>query len=147
MGELDEFPAVCNKSVQAQSTDIQPPIPDEIFNHSLSEFRELSGREMERLGRLNTPLYKTADSDTLTPISWEQALEIAAKRFQDTAADNTFFYSSGRASNEAGFVLQLLARLYGTNNVTNCSYYCHQATGVGMQSTVGTGTATVELED
>ena len=145
--ELDEFPAVCNKSVQAQSTDIQPPIPDEVFAHTLADFRELSGRDMERMGRLNTPLYKSADSDKLTPISWDKALELSAQRFLETTPERTFFYSSGRASNEAGFVLQLLARLFGTNNVTNCSYYCHQATGVGMQSTVGTGTATVELED
>lgn len=145
--ELDEFPAVCNKSVQAQSTDIQPPIPEEIFEHTLADFRELSGREMERLGRLNTPLYKAAESDQLTPVSWEWALDRASSAFLNSQPERTFFYSSGRASNEAGFVLQLLARLYGTNNVTNCSYYCHQATGVGMQSTVGTGTATVELED
>ena len=34
--ELDEFPSVCNKSVQAQLTDIQPPIPPEVFQHPLS---------------------------------------------------------------------------------------------------------------
>jgi hypothetical protein len=27
VNELDEYPSVCNKSVQAQSTDIQGPIP------------------------------------------------------------------------------------------------------------------------
>ncbi len=145
--ELDEFPAVCNKSVQAQSTDIQPPIPEEVFQYTLNEFKELSGRDMERLGRLNTPLYKSADSQTFSPVTWEWALDYASAHFTATPAERSFFYSSGRSSNEAGFVLQLLARLYGTNNVTNCSFYCHQATGVGMQTTVGTGTATVELED
>ena len=58
-----------------------------------------------------------------------------------------FFYFSGRSSNEAGFLLQLVARLYGTNNVNNCSYYCHQASGVGLTSVTGSGTATVELKD
>ena len=43
--------------------------------------------------------------------------------------------------------MQLFARLYGTNNVNNCSYYCHQASGVGLSSALGTGTATVVLED
>jgi molybdopterin-dependent oxidoreductase alpha subunit len=43
--------------------------------------------------------------------------------------------------------LQLIARLYGTNNVNNCSYYCHQATGVGLQNAIGSGTATISLED
>ena len=145
--ELDEFPSVCNKSIQAQSTDIQPPIPLEIFDHSLDDLKELSGHELEHLGRLNTPLHKKKDADRYTPISWDQALQIAAEKFSQTAPDRSFFYSSGRSSNEAGFLLQLVARLYGTNNVNNCSYYCHQATGVGLGSTIGTGTATVELAD
>ncbi len=45
--ELGEFPSVCNKSVQAQSTDIQPGIPHEIFDHPIADLAELSGREME----------------------------------------------------------------------------------------------------
>lgn len=145
--ELDEFPSVCNKSIQAQSTDIQSPIPNEIFEHSLSELRELSGHELEHLGRLNTPLFKRKNETKYMPIHWQQALQIAAEKFKSTEPEKSFFYSSGRSSNEAGFLLHLMARLYGTNNVNNCSYYCHQATGVGLGSTIGTGTATVELAD
>lgn len=145
--ELDEFPSVCNKSIQAQSTDIQPPIPAELFEHSLADFRDLSAKELEQLGRLDTPLYKSAGADRYQPISWDDALTLAAERFAATEPGRSFFYSSGRSSNEAGFVLQLLARLYGTNNVNNCSYYCHQATGVGLGNVLGTGTATVSLED
>ncbi len=37
--------------------------------------------------------------------------------------------------------------MYGTNNVNNCSYYCHQASGVALASSIGSGTATVTLED
>ena len=145
--EMGEFPSVCNKSVQAQSTDIQPPIPHEVFDHTLPEFRELSAREIERLGRLNTPIYKPAGAARFAPISWDEALALAARRLKAGNPDRSFFYTSGRSSNEAGFIFQLLARLYGTNNVNNCSYYCHQATGVGLGATIGTGTATVELAD
>ncbi|MDA0790089.1 MAG: FdhF/YdeP family oxidoreductase [Proteobacteria bacterium] len=145
--ELGEFPAVCNKSVQAQSTDAQPAIPDAIFDHSISELSELNERELAGLGRLNTPLYKRADSDRFEPVAWRTALFMAAERFKKTQPSRSFFYSSGRASNEAGFVLQLFARIFGTNNVNNCSYYCHQATSVALGETIGTGTATVELED
>ncbi len=145
--ELGEFPAVCNKSIQAQSTDIQPPIPPEVFQHSLSELQELSGRELEHLGRLGAPIYKPAGSDCYQPIGWNEALDRAADQLRQTAPQRSFFYSSGRSSNEAGFVLQLFARLYGSNNVNNCSYYCHQATSVALESSVGVGTATVELDD
>lgn len=145
--ELDEFPSVCNKSIQAQSTDIQPPIPGDVFNHSLAEFRQLSARELEHLGRLGKPIYKAAGQDRYQEVDWDWAIDRVAQRFGETDPARSFFYSSGRSSNEAGFVLQLMARLYGTNNISNCSYYCHQATGEALASTIGTGTATVELED
>lgn len=145
--ELGEFPSVCNKSVQAQLTDIQPPIPEVVLDHPLTDLQELDGHELEHLGRLATPIIKRAGDDRYRPISWDEALEIAAERLRATTPDRTFFYSSGRSSNEAGFVLQLFARAYGTNNVNNCSYYCHQATSVGLEHSIGTGTATVELAD
>ena len=84
---------------------------------------------------------------TYKEVDWDWALSYAANRFAATSPERSFFYSSGRSSNESGFVLQLLARLYGTNNVNNCSYYCHQATSVGLGSTIGTGTSTIELDD
>lgn len=145
--EMGEFPSVCNKSVQAQSTDLQAPIPAAVFNHSLAELRELDERELARLGRLANPIFKAADSNQYTEVSWPFALDKAAEQLRRTPPQRSFFYASGRSSNEAGFILQLFARLYGTNNVNNCSYYCHQATTEGLHTTIGTGTATVELAD
>ncbi|MGV3491729.1 MAG: FdhF/YdeP family oxidoreductase [Devosia sp.] len=145
--ELGEFPSVCNKSVQAQSTDIQPAIPDEAFLNPLSDLQQLTGREMEKLGRLNTPLFKARGADRFEPVGWDFAIAHAAANLKTTEPHRSFFYSSGRSSNEAGFVFQLLARAFGTNNVNNCSYYCHQATSEGLATTIGKGTATVELED
>lgn len=145
--ELGEFPSICNKSVQAQSGDIQPGIPHAVFEHTIADLQELSGREMERLGRLNTPIYRAAGSSRYAPVDWDWAIAHAAGRLEAAGPSRTFFYSSGRSSNEAGFVFQLLARAFGTNNVNNCSYYCHQATSEGLATTIGKGTASVELED
>ena len=147
VNELDEFPSVCNKSIQAQSTDIQQPIPESVLTHSLADLRELDGHELEHLGRLAQPIWKAKDADRYTVIGWDEAMALAAERLGATTPDRSFFYSSGRSSNEAGFLFQLLARAWGTNNVNHCSYYCHQATGVGLETTIGTGTATVELAD
>lgn len=145
--ELDEFPSVCNKSIQAQSTDIQPPIPAEIFQHSIDELKELTSYEVEQLGRLGNPIYKAKGDSRYQILDWQQAIDLCVDRVKACHPERSFFYSSGRSSNEAGFLLQLFARLYGTNNVNNCSYYCHQATSVGLASTIGAGTATVELAD
>src|SRR5690606_36200725 len=113
----------------------------------LEDLRELSGRELEHLGRLGTPLFKAKGSHYYQPMEWEAALAHAARRLEETDPRRSFFYSSGRSSNEAGFLFQLLARAYGTNNVNNCSYYCHQATSEGLATTIGKGTSSVELED
>jgi len=145
--EPGEFPSVCNKSVQAQSTDIQPPIPHAVLTHSFTDFAELDGHELEHLGRLDTPLHKPEGADRFVPVSWDFAMERAAARLAATDPARAMFYASGRSSNQAGFLFQLVARAYGTNSVNNCSYYCHQASGVGLGSTIGTGTATVELAD
>jgi molybdopterin-dependent oxidoreductase alpha subunit len=145
--EMGEFPSVCNKSLQAQSTDIQPPIPLEVFQHSIAELQELDGHELEHLGRLGLPIFKAAESDSFSVVDWDWALQYAVNKLKAANPNETFFYSSGRSSNEAGFLLQLIARMYGTNNVSNCSFYCHQATGEALKGTIGSSTATVQLED
>lgn len=139
---------ICNKNIQAQSSDLRAPIPREIFeDNSIAELAALGGRQLEALGRLAHPLYKAPGADRYRPIDHEQAFAMIAARLQVSAPARTFFYSSGRSSNEAAFILQLLARLHGTNHINNCSYYCHQASGVGLHAAIGTGTATLQYQD
>lgn len=146
--ESGHFPEICKKSMQAQLTDIQPAIPEKIFfETSIENFRKFNGRELEQLGRLNNPIYKGAGDTHFHPVTWDEALNKIIAKLKQTDSAKTFFYSSGRSSNEAGFLLQLFARIYGTNNVNNCSYYCHQASGVALSSAIGSGTATVQLDD
>lgn len=146
--ETGNFPEVCKKSFQTQITDIQSPIPEKLFHEkSITEFRNMPARLLERSGRLNTPLHKNKGDSFYSPISWDVAIEKIVDRLKETSADRSFFYCSGRSSNEAAFLLQLFARVYGTNNIHNSAYYCHQASSVGISSTIGTGTATIRLED
>lgn len=146
--EAGSFPEVCKKSVQVQAADMQPPIGEEILErYSVAALEKLNGREVEGLGRVGFPLLWREGDSHYSRISWVEAYAIAAEALRQTQPSRTFFYSSGRSSNEAAFLLQCLARVYGTNNVNNCSYYCHQASGVALQQSVGTGTATVQLDD
>jgi molybdopterin-dependent oxidoreductase alpha subunit len=139
---------ICNKNLQAQSGDLRPAIPEAIFtDNSLTELAQLSGRELEALGRLAHPLYKAPNADRYRIISYDEAIARIAEQMLRTAPQRSFFYASGRSSNEAAFILQLFARLYGSNHVNNCSYYCHQASGVGLQASIGTGTATLQYQD
>lgn len=146
--EMGHWPEVCKKSFQAMVADMQDGLKPEFFQQfSIAHLQALSPRELEWSGRLTMPLYAGPNDTHYKPIDWDQALGMIAEQLRSHQPDETFFYASGRSSNEAGFVLQLFARLYGTNFVNNCSYYCHQASGVGLSASLGTGTATVSLED
>lgn len=148
VNEAGAFPEVCKKSLQAMVADMQPAIDPTFWQrNSVADLQKLSPRELELLGRLIHPLRYRAGQSNFETISWKQALASIVTKLKATAPDETFWYFSGRSSNEAGFLLQLLARVFGTNNINNCSYYCHQASGVGLQSSLGSGTATIVLED
>lgn len=148
VNEAGHFPEVCKKSMQAMVADMQGAIRPEFWQrYAPDQLKCLSPRELEACGRLVDPVLYTRESRRYTPITWDEALGRIASKLAEVTADETFWYFSGRSSNEAGFLLQMFARLYGTNNVNNCSYYCHQASGVGLTSVTGSGTATVVLED
>jgi len=148
VNEGGHFPEVCKKSFQAMASDMQPPISAAFFETtSLSQLRAMSPRTLENCGRLAFPVVLEAGQQHYRPISWDDALTMAAGSLSDAGPQRSFFYASGRSSNEAGFLLQLLARVFGTNYVNNCSYYCHQASGVGLGMALGTGAGTVTLQD
>jgi len=145
--EHGSFPEVCKKSIQAQAADMQAPIDERFFaTHTLADLQRMSARDLEALGRIGFPLLWRGGTH-FHRVAWTEALTIAAEALQATAPTRSVFYTSGRSSNEAAFLLQCFARLFGTNNINNCSYYCHQASGVALQQAIGTGTATVTLDD
>lgn len=149
VNEAGHFPEVCKKSVQAMAADLQGGIRDGFFDEfGFDKLERFTPRELEMAGRLTQPMYAGPGDKGYRAISWEEALFRGAEGLKRAKSpDETFFYFSGRSSNEAGFLLQLFARLTGTNNVNNCSYFCHQASGVGLASVTGSGTATVTLDD
>ncbi|QDS99526.1 FdhF/YdeP family oxidoreductase [Adhaeretor mobilis] len=148
VNESGHFPEVCKKSLQAMVADMQGAITTDFWKKCTPEMlRSLSPKELEDCGRLTQPVLYTPELKRFQPISWGDAYDRIAKQLKALSPEETFWYFSGRSSNEAGFLLQLFARLYGTNNVNNCSYYCHQASGVGLTSVTGSGTATIQLED
>jgi molybdopterin-dependent oxidoreductase alpha subunit len=99
-------------------------------------------------GRLTEPMHKPVGSDHYEPVTWEKAFAIVARELRALAsADEALFYTSGRTSNEAAFVYQLLVRRLGTNNLPDCSNMCHESSGSALNETLGIGKGTVSLED
>lgn len=135
------------KAVAAEATS-KRATPAFFAQHTVAELLQQSDYQLEQHGRLTAPMVYDADSDHYRPISWDKAFALIARHLQ--ALDNpnqASFYTSGRASNEAAFLYQLMVRAYGTNNFPDCSNMCHEATSRGLPHTVGVGKGTVTLDD
>lgn len=148
VNEAGHFPEVCKKSLQAQVADMVGAIEPSFFDdNDLSKLVTLTPKRAEDAGRITFPVVMHEGGTHFRATSQDGAIAAVAEALKNTDPSRVAFYSSGRSSNEAAFLLQSFARVYGTNNVMNCSYYCHQASGVGLKMTLGVGTATVELDD
>ena len=107
-----------------------------------------SGHWLESQGRLTEPMYRAPGDTHFRPIEWATAFDVIAERLQSLSTpDEAVFYTSGRTSNEAAFLYQLLARTLGTNNLPDCSNMCHESSGIALTQTIGVGKGTVSLED
>lgn len=122
--------------------------PEFFAQHSIEDLKTRTGHWLESQGRLLHPMVRRGGGTHYEPISWESAFELVAEHLTALASpDDAIFYTSGRASNEAAFVYQLLVRAFGTNNLPDCSNMCHESTGVGLAESIGVGKGTVSLRD
>jgi hypothetical protein len=86
-------------------------------------------------------------SDKYVPISWAEAFAEIGAKVRELAPESVVFYSSGRTSLEASYMYQLLARMYGNNNMPDSSNMCHESTSVALPQTIGVAVGTVKIED
>lgn len=146
INELEEPLQRCMKSVQAISAELQPGLGDHFFaRHTISELQALTSREADRLGRLSFPVIRRAGADHYEPISWEEIYQLTTAAFS-LPPERVASYSSGRSSNEAAYLLQLMVRALGSNNLADCSDLCHAPSTVSLNKVFGTGTSLVSLE-
>ena len=88
--------------------------------------------------RLLRPLIK--ENGRFSEASWEKALGLIAERLKGADPASVGFINSGKLTNEDLYVLQKFVRcILKTNNMDNCSRFCHSTTVPALMSTVGSG--------
>src|SRR3984885_14149025 len=86
--------------------------------HPVAFLRQQSDHWLESNGRLTGPVDLAPGGTHYEPGPWDAAFKpIAAKLAALPDPNRALFYTSGRASNEAAFAYQLLARRLGPNNL------------------------------
>jgi len=116
--------------------------------YSVSDVQARSDHWLEHQGRLVAPMRYDRSTDHYVPIDWDDAFALITEHLHRLdSPDQAEFYTSGRTSNEAAYLYQLFVRTFGTNNLPDCSNMCHEASGVALKQSLGTGKGTVTFED
>jgi molybdopterin-dependent oxidoreductase alpha subunit len=121
--------------------------PEFFAVHTLAELEQWSDHALEVAGRLTSPMRWDAASDRYLPVSWDEAFAEIGRELKALPPESVVFYTSGRASLEASYMFQLLARLYGNNNLPDSSNMCHESTSTGLPESLGVPVGTVTLDD
>jgi molybdopterin-dependent oxidoreductase alpha subunit len=139
----------CENGIKATAWEITSKrTPPEFFlAHTVTELLNWSDLALEDQGRLTEPMRWDAESDRYVRVSWEDAFTDIGERLKQLPPKSVVFYASGRASLETAFMYQLIARLYGNNNLPDSSNMCHESTSVGLPQTIGVPVGTVVLDD
>jgi len=114
----------------------------------VEELAALSSRDLRELGRLSEPMIRRRADAGFRPISWEEALDLAAERIASAAPERIAFYLTSRGiPNETYYAAQKAARFLGTNHVDNSARLCHAASTVAMKGMLGYGASTTSYRD
>jgi molybdopterin-dependent oxidoreductase alpha subunit len=121
--------------------------PDFFKRHMLRELEGWNDHELEEAGRLTVPMRYDGALDRYVEITWDRAFAEIGAELRKMDPKQVAFYSSGRASLETSYMYQLLARMYGNNNLPDSSNMCHESTSVALPKTIGVPIGTVVLDD
>ncbi|MFE3280846.1 FdhF/YdeP family oxidoreductase [Nocardia sp. NPDC059239] len=132
----------------AEEATTRTVAPEFFAAHSVTELLEQSDYWLGQQGRLTHPMVLRPGATHYEPIEWDDAYSLIAEKLNGLSSpDEAVFYTSGRTSNEAAFVYQLMIRCFGTNNMPDCSNMCHESSGTALTETIGIGKGSVSVTD
>lgn len=139
----------CENGAKATAWEItdKRATPDFFAAHTVTEMEGWNDLELESSGRVTEPMKYDIESDRYLPVSWREAFDDIGARMKIMDPEKVVFYASGRASLETSYMYQLMARMYGTNNLPDSSNMCHESTSVALPKTIGVPVGTVTLDD
>jgi molybdopterin-dependent oxidoreductase alpha subunit len=149
-GERRKLAEFCENGAKAVAEEAtKRRVSAEFFaEHSIGDLAGKTDYWLGQQGRITEPVVLHDGATHYEPISWDGAFDLIANQLRALDDPNqAMFYTSGRTSNEAAFLYQLLARSFGTNNLPDCSNMCHESSGAALAETTGIGKGTVSLAD
>ncbi|MDF3305261.1 hypothetical protein P3H15_09535, partial [Rhodococcus sp. T2V] len=117
----------------AEEATTRTVTPEFFAEHSVADLLGRTEFWLGQQGRLTHPMVLLPGATHYEPIGWDAAFALIAGELRGLASpDEAVFYTSGRTSNEAAFLYQLMIRAFGTNNLPDCSNMCHESSGSAL---------------
>ncbi|WNG91284.1 FdhF/YdeP family oxidoreductase [Mycobacterium sp. ITM-2016-00318] len=145
-----KFAEFCENGAKAVAEEATKRVvtPDFFARHPVAELSAKPEYWLSQQGRLTHPMVLRPGDDHYRPIDWDDAYRLIADELRALASPNeAVFYTSGRTSNEAAFLYQLMVRSFGTNNLPDCSNMCHESSGAALVDAIGIAKGSVTVED
>ena len=145
--KLAEF---CENGAKAVAEEATKRIVDPEFfaRHSVADLADRPEYWLSQQGRITHPMVLRPGDTHYRPITWDESYRVIADHLNALDhPDQAVFYTSGRTSNEAAFLYQLLVRSFGTNNLPDCSNMCHESSGTALTESIGIGKGSVSVLD
>jgi molybdopterin-dependent oxidoreductase alpha subunit len=145
-----KFAEFCENGAKAVAEEATKRVvtPEFFARHSVAELAAKPEYWLSQQGRLTHPMVLRPGDEHYRAIEWDDAYRLIADELRGLASPNeAVFYTSGRTSNEAAFLYQLLVRSFGTNNLPDCSNMCHESSGAALVDAIGIGKGSVTVED
>ena len=145
-----KFAEFCENGAKAVAEEATKRVvtPEFFARHTVAELDAKPEYWLSQQGRLTHPVVLRPGDDHYRPIGWDEAYRLIADELNALDdPDQAVFYTSGRTSNEAAFLYQLLVRSFGTNNLPDCSNMCHESSGTALIDAIGIGKGSVTVDD
>ena len=140
----------CENGAKAVAEEATRRVVDPEFfaRHPVADLAARPEYWLSQQGRLTHPMVLRPGDTHYRPIGWDGAYDVIADHLNGLSGpDEAVFYTSGRTSNEAAFLYQLLVRSFGTNNLPDCSNMCHESSGTALTDSIGIGKGSVTVSD
>lgn len=145
-----KFAEFCENGAKAVAEEATKRVvtPEFFARHTVAELAAKPEYWLSQQGRLTHPMVLRPGDDHYRPIGWDEAYRLIADELNALDDPNqAVFYTSGRTSNEAAFLYQLMVRSFGTNNLPDCSNMCHESSGTALIDAIGIGKGSVTVDD
>lgn len=138
---------LCTTRLRLLRVNTMPPAGDSLLA-PIEELQKLSGTELMNLGRISFPMFRRRGDKSFSRITWKDALSIAAEAYRKLNPEETAWYMTSRGLyNEAYYVFQKVARVFGSPHVDNAARLCHAPSTIGLAETLGVAAPTCLLKD